>query len=47
MQMTSEQWVCAAKVTEVEKLMQGNIQDVLLTNEIVAKSKLKVGRNCL
>ncbi len=33
--------LCAAKVTEVEKLMQGGIQDVLLTNEIVAKSKIE------
>ena len=33
--------LCAAKVTEVEKLMKGGIQNVLLTNEIVAKSKIE------
>ncbi len=33
--------LCAAKVTEVEKLMKGGINDVLLTNEIVARGKLE------
>jgi D-serine deaminase-like pyridoxal phosphate-dependent protein len=33
--------LCAAKLTEVEVLAQGGIRDILLTNEIVTKDKIK------
>ena len=40
MQMVGAVGLCAAKVIEVEKLNQGDIHDVLLTNEVVAIDKL-------
>jgi D-serine deaminase-like pyridoxal phosphate-dependent protein len=33
--------LCAAKLTELEVLAQGGIRDILLTNEIVAKDKIR------
>lgn len=39
--------LCAAKVTEVEKLINGGINDVLLTNEVVDRSKLERLANLL